>query len=197
MTHKLIGFGAALSLGGALTVVACGGSNSGSTFTNPDASSGAGGSATGNGGSVSGSGGVTAGNGGTATGNGGTTTGNGGTATGNGGNAGNQGAGGAATLVCPAQQPSDGAPCTGRGTCPYGNQTCACVRPMMGTQRTFLCFATPDGGINPGGDGGLPATCAHTTECTTGICCGFGQQATTGRCLSAANCTRFRGTELP
>jgi hypothetical protein len=200
MSYQLIRFAAALSLGGVLTA-ACGSSSTGGS-TNPDASSGTGaatatGGGTGNGGSATGNGGATSGNGGAATGNGGAATGNGGTATGNGGNAGNAGAGGAGALTCPAQQPNDGDPCTARGNCPYGNQTCSCVRAGAGAQRTFLCFNPPDGGVNPGGDAGVPAACAHTPECATGVCCGLRRGATTGRCLSAANCTRFGGTELP
>jgi hypothetical protein len=197
MTYQLMRFGAALSLGGALTAVACGGTDSAAGGTTPDASaSGTGGGSTGNGGSATGNGGAATGNGGNATGNGGAATGNGGNATGSGG-AGNADAGGAGTLTCPAQPPNDGDPCTATGTCPYGGETCACTRLRAGAQRTFRCRAAPDGGFNPGGDAGGTTACAHTTECTTGVCCGFRQGATTGACVSAANCTRFGGTEIP
>lgn len=169
---------------------------------------GSAGNVTGMGGSQTGAGGTQIGAGGNQTGAGGTQTGAGGTQTGAGGN----GAGGVATITCPATQPTNGDTCggtTGRAGCSYGNTSCRCARSQQGgTTRTWRCFTVPDGGFQPppGRDGGFtipdggfmpPSACTQASDCTGGVCCQF--QGGGGRmiCLSSAQCTQFGGTPTP
>jgi hypothetical protein len=190
--------GAATGVGGALT-------GTGASTT------GNGGSTTGNGGSQTGNGGSSTGNGGSTSGNGGSTSGNGGSTPGNGGSQGTSGAGGVGTVVCPATAPNDGDTCTGRGTCSFGSETCACVGGgRSGGARTWRCFTVPDGGFGgfPGRDGGFtipdggfptPTTCTQGSDCTGGnVCCTFqGGRGTFTFCASSSQCSQIGGSEVP
>jgi hypothetical protein len=170
--------------------------------------SGVGGASTG--GSVKSTGGTQTGNGGSQTGNGGSQTGSGGSQTGSGGagDGGNNGSGGSqggtggvGTVTCPSTAPNDGEPCSGRGSCQFGSQTCFCSRSQQGGSRSWNCFTVPDGGFAgfPGrGDGGFtpPAQCTQGSDCTGGgdVCCQFNQGSV---CLASASCTQFGGTPVP